>query len=105
MEQTATRARVARRSRAQDSREIQAGIHETHGKGIARVNNLDWICILVIAISMLSAAAMGFFMELFHLAGVLVGYILAAWEGWRLAPWFEPYVKSEILAKACGSIV
>src|SRR5277367_741324 len=69
------------------------------------MNTLDWICIFVILVSLIGAAASGFFMELFHLAGVIIGYILAACEGWRLAPWFEPYVKSEPLAKACGAIV
>jgi len=69
------------------------------------MNALDWICIAVLALSVLAAVASGFMMELFHLAGVIVGYVLAAWEGWRLAPWFQPYVKSEALAKACGGIV
>jgi len=69
------------------------------------MNTLDWICIIVLVVSMIGAAASGFFMELFHLAGIVVGYVLAAWEGWRLAPWFEPYVKSQTLAKACGAIV
>src|SRR6267154_2251577 len=69
------------------------------------MNTLDWIVIGVLALSIVGAVASGFMMELFHLGGVILGYLLAAWEGWRLAPWFLPYVKSELLAKACGGIV
>jgi len=69
------------------------------------MNSLDWICLAVILLSVVWAAIQGIFMELFHLGGVLVGYLFAVWEGWRLAPYFEPHVKSYTLAKACGGIV
>jgi len=69
------------------------------------VNTLDWVVIAVLALSIVGAVASGFMMELFNLGGVILGYMLGAWEGWRLAPWFQPYVKSELLAKACGGIV
>ncbi len=55
---------------------------------------LDWIILLLILISTLTAAAQGFITEVFSLAGVLVGYVLAAWEYPRLAPWFAKYVSS-----------
>lgn len=63
---------------------------------------VDWIIIAVIALSMLVAAAQGFFFEVFSLAGAVLGYILAAWEYWRIAPWFEQYVKSPAAANAAG---
>ena len=69
------------------------------------MNTLDWVVIAVLLLSIVGAVASGFMMELFHLGGVILGYVLAAWEGWRLAPWFLPYVKSDLLAKACGGIV
>lgn len=54
--------------------------------------------------SVIVAAAQGFFFEIFSLAGVVVGYILAAWEYWRLAPWFAQYVKVQSAANAAGFI-
>jgi membrane protein required for colicin V production len=65
---------------------------------------VDWIIIAVLALSVLVAAAQGFFFEVFSLAGAIFGYILAAWEYWRLAPWFEQYVKSTAAANAAGFI-
>src|SRR5438874_2436572 len=63
---------------------------------------IDWAIIVVILISVLVAAAQGFFFEIFSLAGTIVGYLLAAWEYWRLAPWFQPYVKSPAIANIAG---
>jgi membrane protein required for colicin V production len=63
---------------------------------------IDWIIIGVLAISVLVAAAQGFFFEVFSLAGAVFGYILAAWEYWRLAPWFTQYMKSQAAANAAG---
>jgi membrane protein required for colicin V production len=63
---------------------------------------LDWIIIAVLFISVMVAAAQGFFVEIFSLGGAILAYLLAAWEYWRLAPWFAPYVKSEALANAAA---
>ncbi|MCU1284797.1 MAG: Colicin production protein [Acidobacteriales bacterium] len=65
---------------------------------------VDWIIIAVLLISVLVATAQGFFFEVFSLAGAVFGYILAAWEYWRIAPWFEQYVKSPAAANAAGFI-
>jgi membrane protein required for colicin V production len=65
---------------------------------------IDWLIVAVIALSVLVAAAQGFFFEIFSLAGAVIGYILAAWEYGRLAPWFEQYVKSPAAANAAGFI-
>lgn len=59
---------------------------------------LDWVILLVILISTLSAASQGFITEVFSLAGALVGYVLAAWEYPRLAPWFSKYVSTSWVA-------
>jgi membrane protein required for colicin V production len=63
---------------------------------------IDWIIIAVIGVSILVAAAQGFFYEVFSLVGVVLGYLLAAWEYWRLAPWFLQYVKSQAAANVAG---
>jgi membrane protein required for colicin V production len=79
----------------------------------------DWIFAAVIVISVLVAAAQGFFLEVFSLAGVVVGFLLAAWEYTRVAAWmtfinppwaanlvafFVIFVVVTILAGAIGRI-
>ena len=49
---------------------------------------LDWVIVLIVLLSVLQAIAQGFFYELFALAGVIVGYLVAAWEYPRLAAWY-----------------
>ena len=66
------------------------------------MTGLDWAIVIVIALSVVPAAAQGFFFELFSLGGAILGFVLAAWESWRLAPWFEPYVKSAAMAQGAA---
>jgi membrane protein required for colicin V production len=79
----------------------------------------DWLFAAIIILSVLVAAAQGFFLEVFSLAGVVVGFLLAAWEyttvaGWMTfinPPWaanlvafFAVFVAVSILAGAIGRI-
>ncbi|MGH9578544.1 MAG: CvpA family protein, partial [Terriglobales bacterium] len=57
------------------------------------MNGLDWLILMVVAASVLMAAGQGFFIELFSLAGAVLGFMLAAWNHAWLAAWFAPYVK------------
>lgn len=66
------------------------------------MTGLDWLIVGILVLSVILAAAQGFFFELFSLAGVVVGYLLAAWEYQRIAPWFAPYVKNEWVAHAAA---
>ena len=59
------------------------------------------ICIVVLA-STIQAAASGFFQEAFAIAGLVVGYLLAAWQYARVAVWFENYLKSSEVAEVAG---
>ncbi len=63
---------------------------------------LDWVILLIILLSVLQAIAQGFFYEFFSLAGVIVGYLLAAWEYWRVAAWYAPHVNSQWAADIAG---
>lgn len=80
----------------------------------------DWVFAAIIILSVLVAAAQGFFLEVFSLAGVIVGFLLAAWEYTRVAGWmtfinppwaanivafFLVFVVVTILAGAIGRIV
>ena len=69
------------------------------------MNWLDWTILVVLVLSVLGAAAQGFFFELFSLAGVVFGYLLAAWNYKHVAPWFLPYVKNDWVANAAGFLL
>lgn len=79
----------------------------------------DWCFVAIMVLSVLVAAAQGFFLEVFSLAGVVVGFLLAVWEyttvaGWMTfinPPWaanlvafFVVFVAVSILAGAIGRI-
>ncbi len=66
------------------------------------MSGLDWVIIAVVFISVLLAAAQGFFYELFSLAGVVIGYLIAAWGYSRVALWYAPFVKSAWIADFAG---
>ncbi|HUI83448.1 MAG TPA: CvpA family protein [Candidatus Binatia bacterium] len=69
---------------------------------MASLSALDWLLVLVVLLSTLQASAEGFFHEFFSLAGVVVGYVLAAWEYPRAAAWYAHYVNSRWTADVAG---
>jgi membrane protein required for colicin V production len=52
-----------------------------------------------------AAAIEGFFHEAFKLAGLVVGYLLAAWQYHRLAEWFAPHLKSPWFGEIAGFLI
>ena len=66
------------------------------------MNWVDALIILIIIISAVLAAAQGLFVEIFSLAGVVIGLLIASWEYWRVAPWFLQFVKSQTTANLAG---
>jgi len=66
------------------------------------VNIADWIILLVLLISVIQAASSGFFQEAFGIAGLVLGYLIAAWEYRRLAGHFVEHVSSWWLADIVG---
>lgn len=65
----------------------------------------DWIILAFVAVSVIAAGFEGFFHEAFGLAGLVVGYVLAAWQYHRLAEWFAPHVKSLWLGEIAGFFI
>src|SRR5574340_574368 len=59
---------------------------------------LDWVLVAGLVISVLLAALRGFLYESFSLAGVVFGFVIAAWAYHRLSPWLLQYVKSQPIA-------
>lgn len=66
------------------------------------MNGLDGIILGVMLLSVWLAAVHGFFFEVFSLAGTVIGFLLAAWNYWRVARWFAPHVKSPAIADLAG---
>jgi membrane protein required for colicin V production len=69
------------------------------------MNGADWVIVLVVLASTIQAGYSGFFQEAFHLAGLVVGYLVAAWQYQHLAGWFEKYLKSTWLAESAGFLI
>jgi membrane protein required for colicin V production len=69
------------------------------------MNGADWVIVVVVLLSTIQAAHSGFFQEAFHLAGLVAGYLVAAWQYQRLAGWFEKYLKSPWLAESAGFLI
>jgi membrane protein required for colicin V production len=65
----------------------------------------DWVILGFLAFSVVGAAIAGFFQEAFGLAGLVVGYLLAAWQYHRLADWFAPHLKSPWLGEIAGFLI
>jgi membrane protein required for colicin V production len=55
------------------------------------VTGADWIIVAVLFVSVIQAASAGFFQEAFGIAGLVFGYLLAAWNYQRLANHFVSY--------------
>ena len=65
----------------------------------------DWLILAVLLINIIAAAIHGFFAEALHLGGLIVGYLVAAWQYRRLAEWFETFLKNEWLAEILGFLI
>lgn len=63
---------------------------------------LDWAIVLIVLLNVFEAISQGFFYESFALAGVIVGYLTAAWEYPRLASWYMNYMSSQWAADIAG---
>ena len=68
------------------------------------MNVADWVILLVLLVATLHAASEGFFHQAFGIAGLVIGYTLAAWQYPRLSVRFAPYVK-EWLADLLGFLI
>jgi membrane protein required for colicin V production len=58
----------------------------------------DWLIVVVVLLNVVSAAIQGFFAEALSMAGLVIGYIVAAWQYPGLAAWFATFLKNYLLA-------
>lgn len=66
---------------------------------------IDWLILVVLLVSVLSAAKNGFFLEIFSLAGALIGLVLASWNYQRLLPWITHWIHSVPAAEALSFLL
>jgi membrane protein required for colicin V production len=65
----------------------------------------DWLIVVVVLLNVVSAAIQGFFAEALSIAGLVIGYIVAAWQYQRLAEWLLSFLKNEWLADIFGFLI
>ena len=66
---------------------------------------IDWAIVVILIVSVLSAAKHGFFVEAFSLAGVVLGLLLASWNYQKILPWINSWVHSPGVAEAIAFVV
>jgi membrane protein required for colicin V production len=69
------------------------------------VTAADWAIVAVVALNVILAATHGFFAEAFSMAGLVVGYVVAAWRYKRLAEWFTTFLKSQLVAEIIAFLI
>jgi membrane protein required for colicin V production len=69
------------------------------------MNIADWAILGVVLVSAAVAASEGFFHQAFGIAGLIVGYLLAAWQYHRLADRFAPHLKSPWLGDIAAFVI
>jgi len=62
----------------------------------------DWVICTLVLLNVITAALQGFFSEALSIAGLAVGYLVAAWQYRSLADWLESYLKNPWLAEILG---
>jgi membrane protein required for colicin V production len=63
------------------------------------VTAADWLIVAVVVLNVVLAAMHGFFAEAFSVAGLIVGYVVAAWQYRRFAEWMATFLKSQLVAE------
>jgi len=65
----------------------------------------DWLIVALVLVNVAVAASHGFFSEALGIGGLVVGYVVAAWQYQRLAEWLERIFKNPWLAEILGFLV
>ena len=65
----------------------------------------DWIICALVLLNVVAAAMQGFFSEALTIAGLVVGYIVAAWQYHSFAQWLERFLKVSWFAEIFGFLI
>lgn len=66
---------------------------------------IDWAIVVIVVVSVVSAAKTGLVVEVFSLAGLILGLLLASWDYQRLMPWVGSWTHSIPLAQAVSFLL
>lgn len=69
------------------------------------MTSIDWAILAILVISVVTAAREGLVVEVFSLAGLVVGLLLASWDYQKLTPWVGSWVHSVALAQALAFLL
>jgi len=65
----------------------------------------DWMICALVIVNVVVAAMQGFFSEALSMAGLILGYLVAAWQYRRFAEWMESFLKNPWLAEILGFLL
>jgi membrane protein required for colicin V production len=65
----------------------------------------DWLICVVVLINVVAAAMQGFFSEALSIAGLIVGYVVAAWQYRTVAERLESFLSNPWLAEVLGFLI
>jgi membrane protein required for colicin V production len=65
----------------------------------------DWLIVVVVLLNIVTAAIQGFFSEALSMAGLVIGYIVAAWQYPGLSAWFMTFLKNAWLADILSFLI
>ena len=65
---------------------------------------IDWIMLIVVILSVVSAAKAGLVLEVCTLAGLILGLLVASWDYQKLTPWMGQWVHSQALNETLSFI-
>jgi membrane protein required for colicin V production len=65
---------------------------------------IDWGIAAVVALSAITAARNGFFLEAFSLAGVILGLLIASWNFQKPMPWLLHFIPTPGIAEAVSFV-
>ncbi len=65
----------------------------------------DWLICVLVALNVVTASVQGFFSEALTIAGLVIGYLVAAWKYRGIAEWLEQYLKNPWLAEILGFLI
>ena len=55
---------------------------------------VDWVILIILVLSVLSAAKAGLIAEVFSLGGLIIGLLMASWDYQKLTPWMGQWIHS-----------
>jgi membrane protein required for colicin V production len=65
---------------------------------------VDWLILIVLILSVMSAAKAGLVLEVCTLAGLVLGLLVASWDYQRLTPWMGQWIHSQALNQTLSFI-